>query len=157
MEKDTTNYMKYKMGYSQKILLADDAVLSKFHCQEDRKRRLSNPECSRELFHKRQRSNLITECLQSQNAETYAESLQKYDNIIQPIIEPEGFGGRTSDVTIVENCNFLDELQPGSCILADRGFKHIEQILHEKERRWAHIKKATVRLHPPAEAAQSWH
>ncbi|KAL4711519.1 hypothetical protein ACJJTC_000535 [Scirpophaga incertulas] len=44
----------------------------------------------------------------------------------------QGFGGRASDVTIVENCNFLDELQPGSCILADRGFKHIEQILHEK-------------------------
>ncbi|KAJ8909407.1 hypothetical protein NQ315_004532 [Exocentrus adspersus] len=38
----------------------------------------------------------------------------------------------TSDVTIVENCNFLDGLQQGTCILADRGFKHLEQILHEK-------------------------
>lgn len=44
----------------------------------------------------------------------------------------QGFGGRASDITIIENCNFLDGLQPGSCILADRGFKHIEQILHEK-------------------------
>ncbi|GBP65788.1 hypothetical protein EVAR_30846_1 [Eumeta japonica] len=60
MEKDTINYMKYKMGYSQKILLADDAVPSKFHYQKDRNRRLANSECSRELFHKRQRSNLIT-------------------------------------------------------------------------------------------------
>lgn len=43
-----------------------------------------------------------------------------------------GFGGRTSDVTIVENCNFLDGLPQRTCILADRGFKHLEQLLHEK-------------------------
>ncbi|KAM3961426.1 uncharacterized protein ACR2FA_004539 [Aphomia sociella] len=43
-----------------------------------------------------------------------------------------GYGGRTSDVTIVENCNFLDGLQQGTCILADRGFKHLEQILNKK-------------------------
>ncbi|XP_028177251.1 uncharacterized protein LOC114365028 [Ostrinia furnacalis] len=44
----------------------------------------------------------------------------------------QGFGGRASDVTIVENCKFLNGLQPGTCILADRGFKHLEQMLHEK-------------------------
>lgn len=44
----------------------------------------------------------------------------------------QGFGGRTSDITIVENCNFLDGLQLGTCILADRGFKHLERKLHEK-------------------------
>ena len=44
----------------------------------------------------------------------------------------QGFGGRTSDVTIVENCNFLDGLEQGTCILADRGFKHLEQVLHKK-------------------------
>ncbi|XP_063547068.1 uncharacterized protein LOC134754659 [Cydia strobilella] len=44
----------------------------------------------------------------------------------------QGFGGRTSDIAIVENCNFLDGLQPGTVILADRGFKHLEQILHQK-------------------------
>lgn len=43
-----------------------------------------------------------------------------------------GFGGRASDVVIVENCDFLDGLPPGTVILADRGFKHLEQILHEK-------------------------
>lgn len=43
-----------------------------------------------------------------------------------------GFGGRASDVTILENCNFLDFLEPGNCILADRGFKHVEQVLHKK-------------------------
>lgn len=43
-----------------------------------------------------------------------------------------GFGGRASDVTIVENCNFLDSLEPGTVILADRGFKHVEQTLSKK-------------------------
>jgi hypothetical protein len=43
-----------------------------------------------------------------------------------------GFAGRTSDVTIVENCDFLDGLEQGTFILADRGFKHIEQILNKK-------------------------
>ncbi|XP_063543945.1 uncharacterized protein LOC134752246 isoform X2 [Cydia strobilella] len=37
MEKDTINYMKYKMGFSQKILLANEAVPTKFHCQKDRR------------------------------------------------------------------------------------------------------------------------
>ncbi|CAB3261069.1 unnamed protein product [Arctia plantaginis] len=41
MEHDTINYMKYKMGFSQKILLADKAVPSKLYCQDERKRRLS--------------------------------------------------------------------------------------------------------------------
>ncbi|CAH2016478.1 unnamed protein product [Acanthoscelides obtectus] len=42
MEKDTINYMQYKMGFSKKILLTEDAVPTKFHCQEDRKRPLSD-------------------------------------------------------------------------------------------------------------------
>ncbi|KAJ8914476.1 hypothetical protein NQ315_002748 [Exocentrus adspersus] len=73
MEKDTINYTKYKMGFSQKILLTDEAIPTKFHRQEDRKRRLSDAESSREM-------------------------------------------------------DYNKEL----CILADRGFKHLEQILHEK-------------------------
>lgn len=101
MEKDTINYMKYKMGFSQKVLLSDEAVPTKFHCQEDRKRRLSDPGPSREVFLKRQRIDVVTECLQSQRidvgteclqiqsaAETHA-SLQKDDDI-QEIIQPEG-------------------------------------------------------------------
>ncbi|KAL4709530.1 hypothetical protein ACJJTC_007261 [Scirpophaga incertulas] len=43
-----------------------------------------------------------------------------------------GFGGRASDVTIVQNCNFLDTLEPGNFVLADRGFKHVESILDAK-------------------------
>lgn len=44
----------------------------------------------------------------------------------------QGFGGNASDVTIVKTCKFLDELELGSCVLAGRGFRNIEQILHEK-------------------------
>lgn len=57
-----------------------------------------------------------------------------------------GFGGRASDVTILENCNFLDSLEPGNCILADRGFKHVDQILH--------IRGITM-LRPPSVASGS--
>ncbi|CAH2100747.1 unnamed protein product [Euphydryas editha] len=90
MEKDTKNYMKYKIGFSQKILLADEAVPTKFYCRKDRKRRLSDDASSRKLYLKRQRTELVTECLQSQSAiETYAESLQKDDDMTQKVIEPE--------------------------------------------------------------------
>lgn len=91
MEKDTKNYLKYKMGFSKNILLTDDAVPTKFNCQEDRKRRLSDAGPSREGFIKRQRIDLVTQCLLSQNAtEASSESLPKDDNVTQPIAEPEG-------------------------------------------------------------------
>lgn len=80
------------MGFSQKILLRDEAVPTKFHCQEDRKRRLS-PEAgpSREAFLKRQRRSLVTECLESQSTtETEVESIQQLDNIIQDAVMLEG-------------------------------------------------------------------
>lgn len=41
----------------------------------------------------------------------------------------QGYGGRISDVCLVENCNFLNSLPSGSQIMADRGFKHIESLL----------------------------
>ncbi|XP_041970068.1 uncharacterized protein LOC121726673 isoform X2 [Aricia agestis] len=85
IEKDTTNYLKYKMGFSQKIFLTDKAVPTKFHCQEDRKRRLS-PQAgpSRDTSLKRQRKSLVAECLESQSTtETEVESMnQQHDSII---------------------------------------------------------------------------
>ncbi|XP_041986258.1 uncharacterized protein LOC121738345 isoform X1 [Aricia agestis] len=85
IEKDTTNYLKYKMGFSQKIFLTDEAVPTKFHCQEDRKRRLS-PQAgpSRDTSLKRQRKSLVAECLESQSTtETDVESMnQQHDSII---------------------------------------------------------------------------
>lgn len=40
-----------------------------------------------------------------------------------------GFGGRTTDTCLVESCDFIKSLKSGMCIMADRGFKHIEQYL----------------------------
>ena len=34
----------------------------------------------------------------------------------------QGWGGRTSDVHLMENCGLLQKLLPGDLVLADRGF-----------------------------------
>lgn len=39
-----------------------------------------------------------------------------------------GWGGRTSDVYLTENCGFLNNLLPGDVILADRGFTVSESV-----------------------------
>lgn len=57
-----------------------------------------------------------------------------------------GYTGRISDVLLVENCNFLDGLEPGTHILADRGFKHIEQVL---------LQRGVKLLRPPSVPAGS--
>lgn len=44
-----------------------------------------------------------------------------------------GFGGRTSDTIIFKNSGFLNKLEPNMHIMADRGFKHIAQMLTEKQ------------------------
>uniref|UniRef100_A0A672T219 THAP-type domain-containing protein n=1 Tax=Sinocyclocheilus grahami TaxID=75366 RepID=A0A672T219_SINGR len=40
----------------------------------------------------------------------------------------QGWGGRTSDKRITENCGFLDKLLPGDLVLADRGFDLKESV-----------------------------
>ncbi|XP_063890192.1 uncharacterized protein LOC135116700 [Helicoverpa armigera] len=44
----------------------------------------------------------------------------------------EGYSGRTSDVTVVEKCKFLENMEPGVSILADRGFKHLQNLCLQK-------------------------
>ena len=34
----------------------------------------------------------------------------------------KGYGCRASDRQIVEHCGFLDEIQQGECVMADKGF-----------------------------------
>ncbi|KAJ8964893.1 hypothetical protein NQ314_004532 [Rhamnusium bicolor] len=55
-----------------------------------------------------------------------------------------GYGGRTSDAVIIENCGFLDVIPPGVTIMADRGFKHIEHLL---------VTKGCVLVRPPSVSA----
>lgn len=51
----------------------------------------------------------------------------------------KGYGGRCSDKFVTENCGFLDKLQMGDAVMADRGF------LIEEE-----IKRRGAELHIPA-------
>jgi hypothetical protein len=44
----------------------------------------------------------------------------------------EGYGGRCSDFTIVEDSGFLDKLSPGALVMADRGFKNISFLLEQR-------------------------
>jgi hypothetical protein len=43
-----------------------------------------------------------------------------------------GYSGRISDVQLVTECGYLNHLQPGETVMADRGFKSIETLLHQK-------------------------
>ena len=44
----------------------------------------------------------------------------------------EGFGGRASDIEVVQNSGFLDIIPENSVVLADRGFKSLESTLTKK-------------------------
>lgn len=89
MEKDTINYMKYKMGFSSKILLTDTAVPSKFHCQEDRKHRFSDPDHQSAVIVKRRRIELFKQLEEESHVQSQPgqEAVQKDDNIVQEAIE----------------------------------------------------------------------
>lgn len=45
----------------------------------------------------------------------------------------KGYCGRISDIELTEVCGFLDMLYPGCCVMADRGFKHVETVLLKKD------------------------
>lgn len=42
-----------------------------------------------------------------------------------------GFGGRTTDTCLVESCDFVQCLEKGMYVMADRGFKHVEEYLQK--------------------------
>ncbi|KAJ8671462.1 hypothetical protein QAD02_002721 [Eretmocerus hayati] len=44
----------------------------------------------------------------------------------------KGACGRCSDISIVENCGYLDKIPPGTSVLADRGFKGLDILLQRK-------------------------
>ncbi|KAJ8915475.1 hypothetical protein NQ315_003238 [Exocentrus adspersus] len=43
-----------------------------------------------------------------------------------------GFGGRISDVLLLEQCNYINVVPHGCAVMADRGFKHVDNLLKEK-------------------------
>lgn len=44
----------------------------------------------------------------------------------------KGYSGRITDALLVEECGYLDCLSEGVEVMADRGFKHIEQLIIQK-------------------------
>lgn len=44
----------------------------------------------------------------------------------------EGYGGRASDCTIVQDSGFLTKLNPGALVMADRGFKNVSVLLEQR-------------------------
>ncbi|KAJ8959562.1 hypothetical protein NQ317_000755, partial [Molorchus minor] len=45
----------------------------------------------------------------------------------------KGYGGRASDVMILEDSGYTKRLQPGVAVMADRGFKNVTNILQQKK------------------------
>ncbi|XP_076314942.1 uncharacterized protein LOC143227374 [Tachypleus tridentatus] len=109
---------------------------------ERRKLRMTLPVCFREKFSK---CACIIDCFEifiqrpsdlQARADTYSSykshNTVKYLIGIAPqgviIFISKGWGGRTSDVHLTENCGFLANIIPGDVILADRGFTISEFI-----------------------------
>lgn len=42
-----------------------------------------------------------------------------------------GYGGRTSDMQVIQDCGFLAHLKPGMSVIADEGFKAIESVMNQ--------------------------
>ena len=65
-----------------------------------------------------------------------------------------GYGGRSSDRQIVEHSGFLDEIRPGECVMADKGFnipdlltlKHAELVIPPGRRGAFQMPKKDVQL-----------
>lgn len=53
----------------------------------------------------------------------------------------DGYGGRATDVMIVQDCNYLQCLPPNKAVMADRGFKDLSRLLE--------VKKCTL-IRPPS-------
>lgn len=45
----------------------------------------------------------------------------------------EGYGGRATDIMIVQDCNYLQCLPTNKAVMADRGFKDLTSLLHSKK------------------------
>lgn len=61
----------------------------------------------------------------------------------------QGWGGRTSDKHITENCSLLNNLVPGDVILADRGFNINESVgFHCATLKTPAFTKGVPQLHP---------
>ncbi|GBP62928.1 hypothetical protein EVAR_42743_1 [Eumeta japonica] len=124
------NYMEYHvMGSVSQVRMKPACMPSKFQCQPDRRKRTFNA-TKRPYILKKQRLTLIKECekdLEERSVTTKQVEVGESSSGIS------GYGGRITDTCLVEQCDFIRCLQPGMYVMADRGFKHVEQYLRKRE------------------------
>ena len=79
------------MGFSTTVLMTAEAMPSKFHCQEDRKRRLGDPNPQRAVIAKRKRMELVKQAEEESQVQSQdiTEAVQEDCNIVQEAIEPD--------------------------------------------------------------------
>ncbi|GBP36820.1 hypothetical protein EVAR_28161_1 [Eumeta japonica] len=127
---DMENYMEYHvMGSVSQVRMKPACMPSKFQCQPDRRKRTFNA-TKRPYILKKQRLTLIKECekdLEERSVTTKQVEVGESSSGIS------GYGGRITDTCLVEQCDFIRCLQPGMYVMADRGFKHVEQYLRKEE------------------------
>uniref|UniRef100_A0A671NQ74 DDE Tnp4 domain-containing protein n=2 Tax=Sinocyclocheilus anshuiensis TaxID=1608454 RepID=A0A671NQ74_9TELE len=93
----------------------------------------------------------------SARAQTYSQ--YKHHNTVKYLISitpqgvisfvSKGWGGRTSDKHITENCGYLEKLSPGDVILADRGFSVKDTVgLYCAQLKIPAFTKGKQQLHP---------
>lgn len=85
MEKDIANYCQYKMGFSQKLIVAEGAMPSKFYCQPDRRKRMSDESSTfRPAFIKRQKTEMLQELIGTFQRQ---EESQAFESVPAVVIE----------------------------------------------------------------------
>lgn len=92
MEKDMANYIQYKMGFSQNILMVEGAMPSKFHCQLGHKKRQSGTTKSRSAYMKCLKTDIVQEHkVETQAAtDTPGTNISKDDNSMLETVEAIG-------------------------------------------------------------------
>ncbi|XP_026743975.1 uncharacterized protein LOC113505464 isoform X2 [Trichoplusia ni] len=110
LEKDIRNYMKYKMGFSSKILLSEKTLPSKFHCQEDYKRLgESDRQSAVVVQRKRKREKELVRHVEEGchlEVQNMKDTVQKGVNIVRDEIKPDedtsGAQGRKTTTDILQ-------------------------------------------------------
>lgn len=95
MEKDMANYMQYKMGYSERILMNKGVLPSKFHCQQDRCKRQIGSDASsstRPVLIKKRKLELIEQLEQDTINSTDEAEVQEVAVVSQEPIDSRSAG-----------------------------------------------------------------
>ncbi|KAF9810427.1 hypothetical protein SFRURICE_019025 [Spodoptera frugiperda] len=80
-------------------------------------------------------SSDLSYCVQDESAdsddEKHFKNVMRSNGLINFI--SDGYGGRATDVMIVQDCGYLDCLPPKKAVMADRGFKDLSHLLGARD------------------------